>query len=100
MDSGEDAVRAVNAFDRTGLADVVASAERDRRRVTDDFPLVEWPRLEVERYALGAGQTQPFCWMLEYGTDQYGSIRAAVPPSTSCTATTAANGDCLPRCAS
>ena len=65
-DSGEDdVVRAVNAFDRTGLADVVASAERDRRRVTDDFPLVEWPRLEVERHALGAGQTQPFCWMLE-----------------------------------
>lgn len=75
MDSGADVVKVANAFDRAGLADVVASAERDRRRVIDEFPLAEWPELEVERYALGAGRAQPFCWMLEYGTDNYGSIR-------------------------
>ncbi len=75
MDTGEDVAGAAKVFDRAGLAGVVASAERDRLRVIEEFPLAGWADLPVERYALGAGEQRPFCWMLEYGTDDYGSMR-------------------------
>lgn len=73
MDSGVDLAKAAREFDRGGVAEALAAAERDRRAVLADFPLAGWPDMPVERYALGTrlgdGGARPFCWLMEYGTD-------------------------------
>lgn len=79
MDSGTDVAEKAKAFDREALANAVARAGEDRQRALTEFPREDWPTLLVERYALGAQQygdtIRSFCWLMEYGTEAFGSIR-------------------------
>ncbi|MFT2017378.1 AAA family ATPase [Streptomyces sp. 796.1] len=65
-------------FDRGAAREGARRAERERARVAEEFPVGDWLRLPLERYALGPdnyGKQQTFCRLLEYGTDAIGSIR-------------------------
>ncbi|MFG2114493.1 McrB family protein [Streptomyces sp. NPDC048718] len=65
-------------FDREGARQAAAKAEMERRQVLTFFPLESWGELELERYALGPDGRRSglsFCRLLEYGTDNFGSIR-------------------------
>ncbi|MYQ99402.1 AAA domain-containing protein [Streptomyces sp. SID6137] len=65
-------------FDRSALAGRLARAEEIRQQATETYPLAGWPDLALERYALGTSGTpgvRPFCWHMEYGTEELGSIR-------------------------
>jgi 5-methylcytosine-specific restriction protein B len=79
MDRGTGVWEQAEAFDRAALREAVTKAEEDRRRVLAEFPRKAWPELSLERYALGvdrnSGTGQPFCWLMEYGTEAFGSIR-------------------------
>ncbi|MFF4570128.1 McrB family protein [Streptomyces sp. NPDC001410] len=70
---------AARDFDRAALRDLLERAEQVRQRVVERFPLDDWPRLPLRRYALGTPYDpalgRPFCWLMEYGTDALGSIR-------------------------
>ena len=44
---------ALAAWDRQARAADVATAEAERAKVLDRFPLESWPTLPLERYALG-----------------------------------------------
>ncbi|MGW2744464.1 McrB family protein [Streptomyces sp. NPDC001450] len=70
---------AARVFDRAALRDLLERAEQVRQRVVERFPLDDWPRLPLRRYALGTSYDpalgRPFCWLMEYGTDVLGSIR-------------------------
>lgn len=70
---------AARVFDRAALRDLLERAEQVRQRAVERFPLDDWPRLPLRRYALGTPYDpqlgRPFCWLMEYGTDVLGSIR-------------------------
>ena len=79
MDRGAEVDQRAEAFDRQAWKEAVSRAEEDRQRVLTEFPRDSWPELTLERYALGGERAsragRPFCWLLEYGTDAFGSIR-------------------------
>ncbi|WP_063006192.1 hypothetical protein [Nocardia salmonicida] len=62
---------AIASFDRSHVADRVANAEQQRKRVLAEFPLEDWPTLEVERYALGCGPGT-YCRLMEFDTVDLG----------------------------
>ncbi|APE33967.1 ATP-binding protein [Nocardia mangyaensis] len=64
---------AIADFDRSRVADRVANAEQQRKRVLAEFPLEAWPALEVERYALGCGPGT-YCRLMEFDTVDLGGI--------------------------
>ncbi|WP_432004652.1 McrB family protein [Streptomyces parvus] len=65
-------------FDREGARRAAALAEEERLRVQALFPLPDWGDLKLEQYALGPESRRSglsFCRLMEYGTDNSGSIR-------------------------
>ncbi|MFE9804137.1 McrB family protein [Streptomyces goshikiensis] len=65
-------------FDREGARGTAALAEEERQEVLARFPLSYWADLELEQYALGPDGRRSgvsFCRLMEYGTDNFGSIR-------------------------
>lgn len=70
---------AAAAFDHDSYAEELAEAEEQRRQTLREFPLESWPKLPLERYALGFADRQkwgsPFCARMEFHTDALGSIR-------------------------
>ncbi|MBT2896965.1 AAA domain-containing protein [Streptomyces sp. McG3] len=65
-------------FDREGARRAAGLAEEERQRVLDLFPLESWGELDLEQYALGPDSRRSglsFCRLMEYGTDNFGSIR-------------------------
>ncbi|MFD7733057.1 AAA family ATPase [Kitasatospora phosalacinea] len=79
MIEGTELASLAAEFDRSGLAGRAARAEAQRREVVSTFPLADWPELPLERYALGldrgAAVGPSFCWLLEFGTSELGSIK-------------------------
>jgi len=73
-------VRALAAeFDRGAVAEVESTVEDERKQVLSLFPLEEWVRLPLERYALGqvapSGAGPTYCRLMEFGTPHLGSIK-------------------------
>ncbi|MFB7878846.1 McrB family protein [Nocardia sp. NPDC056064] len=64
---------AIASFDRSRVAYRVTNAEQQRKRVLAEFPLEDWPTLEVERYALGCGPGT-YCRLMEFDTVDLGGI--------------------------
>ncbi|WP_327710257.1 AAA family ATPase [Streptomyces sp. NBC_00464] len=65
-------------FDREGARQAAALAEVERQQVLTSFPLEGWEKLKLEQYALGPDGRRSglsFCRLMEYGTDNFGSIR-------------------------
>ncbi|MFD7775704.1 McrB family protein [Streptomyces sp. NPDC059753] len=79
MTNGVEVRTAAAEFDRTAVADVESAAEDERKEVLSRFPLEEWARLPLERYALGQaappGSGPTYCRLLEFLTPNLGSIR-------------------------
>ncbi|WP_238419521.1 AAA family ATPase [Streptomyces taklimakanensis] len=78
VDGGMDPTTAAAGFDRTETAEKARRAEAERQQVITEFPLEDWPKLPLERYALGQDQVPgrvPYCRLLEFGTPHLGSIR-------------------------
>ncbi|WP_246108617.1 McrB family protein [Streptomyces sedi] len=71
--------RRIAEFDREAAARAADSAEEERLRVLEEFPLDAWGELPLEWYALGptpqGGPRYTFCGLMEYGTNALGSIR-------------------------
>lgn len=56
-------------------ADIV-KAEEQRGELLDRFPKDDWPRMTLERYALGQPeQPESFCRWMEFVATELGSIR-------------------------
>lgn len=67
---------AIRGWDRSSVAEKLAKAEEQRRRVVVTFPLEQWSTLPLERYALGTDRSSGgFCYAMEFGTPDIGSIR-------------------------
>ncbi|MFE4368677.1 AAA family ATPase [Streptomyces sp. NPDC056835] len=65
-------------FDREGAQQAANLAEKERRQVLASFPLESWGGLDLAQYALGPDSRRnglSFCRLMEYGTDNFGSIR-------------------------
>ncbi|MFE6840741.1 ATP-binding protein, partial [Streptomyces sp. NPDC057705] len=65
-------------FDRERARRAAALAEEERLQVGALFPLPDWGDLKLEQYALGPESRRSglsFCRLMEYGTDNSGSIR-------------------------
>ncbi|MFJ7195722.1 MULTISPECIES: McrB family protein [unclassified Streptomyces] len=65
-------------FDREGAQQAAGLAEAERQQVLALFPLESWGGLDLEQYALGPDGRRSglsFCRLMEYGTDNFGSIR-------------------------
>ncbi|MFD3991987.1 McrB family protein [Streptomyces sp. NPDC058583] len=65
-------------FDREGARRAAGLAEEERQRVLASFPPARWGDLELGQYALGPDGRRnglSFCRLMEYGTDNFGSIR-------------------------
>ena len=70
-----DGAAALQKLNRTSLIEDIQMAEEERNQVIARFPLEDWPTLPLERYALGQGVKDSFCWWMEWGTKHLGSIR-------------------------
>ncbi|TMD58980.1 MAG: hypothetical protein E6I91_21130, partial [Chloroflexi bacterium] len=70
-----DGAAALQKLNRTSLIEDIQMAEEERNQVIARFPLEDWPALPLERYALGLGVKDSFCWWMEWGTKHLGSIR-------------------------
>ena len=67
---------ALATYDRLSNLEAVNKAEEKRLQVFERFPLEGWPIMPLERYALGqADSKNTFCWWMEYGTLELGSIK-------------------------
>ncbi|WP_367319704.1 AAA family ATPase [Streptomyces sp. HUAS ZL42] len=79
MTGGVDVHATAKEFDRKAVAEVELTAENERKQVLELFPLEEWAKLPLERYALGqaapAGSGPTYCRLLEFLTPNLGSIR-------------------------
>jgi 5-methylcytosine-specific restriction protein B len=71
---GKPLNEAVKHWDRTRDSDLIATADQQRQRVLQLFPIEAWPSLPLERYALGTGVDDGFCWLMEFGTPALGGI--------------------------
>src|SRR5262245_11942329 len=67
---------ALDSYDRSLDREHVEAGERERKEVTDRFPLEQWPTLPLEHYALGQEESEDtFCRWMEFRTQHLGSIR-------------------------
>ncbi|MFF2522686.1 McrB family protein [Streptomyces liangshanensis] len=65
-------------FDREAARRAADLAEAERREAQKQFPMDDWGKLELTKYALGPDSLRngdSFCRLMEYGTDHLGSIR-------------------------
>ena len=65
---------AVDSWKRESTEERLRRADEQRNQVLDLFPLDQWPTLPVDRYALGTGAKDTFCYLMEYGTPDLGAI--------------------------
>jgi 5-methylcytosine-specific restriction protein B len=69
--------QALTEWDPGRHVDDVARAEDQRTSIRTAFPLDEWPTLDVERFALGTGGSEPsFCSWLEVNSNDLGLMPA------------------------
>jgi 5-methylcytosine-specific restriction protein B len=66
---------ALASWDRARVRQLLDAAERERQEVVSRFPIGDWPTLPLDRYALGVGDRSTFCWWMEFGSPNMGSIR-------------------------
>jgi 5-methylcytosine-specific restriction protein B len=67
---------AIGKWDRAEGARVTKLAEAERAEVLKRFPLVDWPTMPLERYAVGqADAHDTFCRRIEFQTPNLGSIK-------------------------
>lgn len=67
---------ALASYDRALDKEHVAKAERERKDVTDRFPLEQWSVMPLEKYALGQKKSEDtLCRWMEFCTPHVGSIR-------------------------
>ncbi|MET9529898.1 AAA family ATPase [Streptomyces sp. NPDC006649] len=74
----EGLVASIAHFDRERAQQAADLAEQERQQVLALFPLESWGGLELQQYALGPEGRRSglsFCRLMEYGTDNFGSIR-------------------------
>jgi energy-coupling factor transporter ATP-binding protein EcfA2 len=64
----------IQRIDLRAIGLIAQEGKAKRREIVARFPLADWPTLPLERYALGQGNTDTFCWWLEYGSDDLGRI--------------------------
>jgi hypothetical protein len=62
-------------FDRQTVRTHAAVAERLRQSIAGRFPLANWPHMTVEQYALGGEAHDSFCYAMEFGSAELGSIK-------------------------
>jgi 5-methylcytosine-specific restriction protein B len=67
--------QALKEWDRDAIQKYLDAAEREREDVLKRFPLEAWADLPLDRYALGVEGGDTFCWWMEFGTQDMGSIR-------------------------
>src|SRR4051794_19175250 len=65
---------AIEKWDGVSGWGATGSPDEERARVLELFPLEAWPNMPVDRYALGTGDKQTFCYLLEFATPDLGSI--------------------------
>ncbi len=79
MTGGVDVRAAAAEFDRRAVAEIESAAEDERKQVLSLFPLEEWARLPLARYALGqvapSASGPAYCRLMEFGTPHLGSIK-------------------------
>ena len=67
---------AVKQYDRAMYQEETDTAEKQRQKAVESFPLEKWPEMPLARYALGQGNNkESFCWWMEFGTPVVGSMR-------------------------
>jgi 5-methylcytosine-specific restriction protein B len=66
---------ALETFDRAAAMARGGDAERERQEVEAKFARTDWQSLPLESYALGTGNADAFCRVMEFGTPLLGSIR-------------------------
>lgn len=63
-------------FDRQSMADHIQKGEQERQEILRRFPLIDWPTMPLEKYALGLPQSSDsYCGWLEFKSLHKGSIR-------------------------
>src|SRR4051812_185003 len=53
----------------------VEKSEQQRMEALEQFPKAAWPNMTLERYAVGQHKKDTFCYVMEWGTSEMGSIR-------------------------
>ena len=67
---------ALATFDRAAAKAYAAEGEAQRKQILARFPIEQWPRLSLERYAAGQDDSSDtFCRWLERRSQNLGSIR-------------------------
>ena len=67
---------ALASFDKTSIQSHLSEGAKERKQITDRFPLDSWPTLPLEKYALGVEHfRETYCYLIEYGSRHLGSIR-------------------------
>ncbi len=67
---------ALTRFSPARLEQDLTNAHDKRAAIIERFPLDGWPTMSLEHYALGTDTSQEsFCWWMEYGSKELGSIR-------------------------
>jgi 5-methylcytosine-specific restriction protein B len=68
--------QAVKAFDRSAIEARGEQAESERKQIEVLFPVSSWPKLPLQKYALGqSGTEKTYCWWMEYGSLAIASIK-------------------------
>ena len=65
----------IAAYDRQHGWAKPAPAEKRRQEIIAKFPRDAWPTLPLDRYALGTGAPDAYCYIMEFGSTELGSIR-------------------------
>lgn len=66
----------LKSFDRADLQEHVRAAEERRAQLLKLFPLDEWPKMPLEKYALGHEDSKgSFCRWMEFDSQELGSMR-------------------------
>lgn len=70
-----DLQEAAEGWDRNAQAAKLEAANEQRERIVEAFPADAWPDLPLERYALGLDRNDTYSYLLEFGSQDIGSIR-------------------------
>ena len=66
----------ISQFDRKNAISHAQSGELERQEILKRFPLSEWPKMPLEKYALGLPQSsEGFCRWIEFNSPHLGSMR-------------------------
>lgn len=74
--TGLNLAEAAANFDRAAAQERLRQADPERQAILERFPLVDWPRMPLERFALGQEESQEtFGRWLEFRSHALGSMR-------------------------